>query len=96
MPIILAPTSIPYYEVHDNYHCTFTIVSRTKLLSHLTFITGITAGNLPRDPLPKGMPGCRRSGVTGTCFATRSMEKGSGGNRRVSREPSSVWEFGRE
>jgi predicted dehydrogenase len=43
-----APNVIPYYEVHDNYHCTYRF--RNGAVSHLTFMMG-PAATFKGDPL---------------------------------------------
>jgi predicted dehydrogenase len=85
---ICAPNVIPYYEVHDNYHCTYRF--RNGALSHLTFMMG-PAATFKGDPLQNAV-----SQQAGDGHMLRYMIYGDKGAAETDVFPRTIkrWEFG--
>ena len=85
-----APNVIPYYEVHDNYHCTYRF--RTGAVSHLTFMMG-PAASFKGDPLQNAV-----SQQAGDGHALRYMICGEKGAAETDVFPRTIkrWEFGED
>ena len=83
-----APNVIPYYEVHDNFHCTYRF--RNGAVSHLTFMMG-PAATFRGDPLQNAV-----SQQAGDGHALRYMIYGEKGAAETDVFPRTIkrWEFG--
>ena len=83
-----APNVIPYYEVHDNFHCTYRF--RNGAVSHLTFMMG-PAATFQGDPLQNAV-----SQQTGDGHALRYMVYGEKGAAETDVFPRTIkrWAFG--
>jgi len=83
-----APNVIPYYEVHDNYHCTYRF--KSGALSHLTFMMG-PAATFKGDPLQNAV-----SQQAGDGHMLRYMIYGDKGAAETDVFPRTIkrWEFG--
>ena len=85
-----APNVIPYYEVHDNYHCTYRF--RNGAVSQLTFMMG-AAASFKGDPLQNAV-----SQQAGDGHALRYMICGEKGAAETDVFPRTLkrWEFGED
>ena len=85
---ICAPNVISYYEVHDNYHCTYRF--KSGAVSHLTFMMG-PAATFKGDPLQNAV-----SQQTGDGHMLRYMIYGEKGAAETDVFPRTIkrWEFG--
>jgi predicted dehydrogenase len=83
-----APNVIPYYEVHDNYHCTYRF--KNGAVSHLTFMMG-PAATFKGDPLQNAV-----SQQSGDGHMLRYMVYGEKGAAETDVFPRTIkrWEFG--
>jgi predicted dehydrogenase len=83
-----APNVISYYEVHDNYHCTFRF--KSGAVGHLTFMMG-PASTFKGDPLQNAV-----SQQAGDGHALRYMIYGDKGAAETDVFPRTIkrWEFG--
>jgi predicted dehydrogenase len=83
-----APNVIPYYEVHDNYHCTYRF--KNGAVSHLTFTMG-AAATFKGDPLQNAV-----SQQAGDGHALRYLVYGEKGAAETDVFPRTIkrWEFG--
>lgn len=83
-----APNVIPYYEVHDNYHCTYRF--KNGAVSHLTFMMGLAA-TFKGDPLQNAV-----SQQSGDGHALRYSIYGEKGAAETDVFPRTVkrWQFG--
>lgn len=83
-----APNVIPYYQVHDNYHCTYRF--RNGAVSHLTFMMG-QAATFKGDPLQNAV-----SQQAGDGHMLRYMIYGDIGAAETDVFPRTIkrWEFG--
>lgn len=83
-----APNVIPYYEVHDNYHCTYRF--KSGAVSHLTFMMG-PAATFKGDPLQNAV-----SQQSGDGHMLRYMIYGEKGAAETDVFPRTIkrWEFG--
>jgi len=83
-----APNVIPYYEVHDNFHCTYRF--KSGAVSHLTFMMG-PAATFKGDPLQNAV-----SQQSGDGHMLRYMVYGEKGAAEVDVFPRTIkrWEFG--
>jgi predicted dehydrogenase len=83
-----APNVIPYYEVHDNYHCTYRF--KNGAVSHLTFMMG-PAATFKGDPLQNAV-----SQQSGDGHMLRYMVCGEKGAAETDVFPRTIkrWEFG--
>jgi predicted dehydrogenase len=83
-----APNVISYYEVHDNYHCTYRF--RSGAVSHLTFMMG-PAATFKGDPLQNAV-----SQQAGDGHMLRYMIYGDKGAAETDVFPRAIkrWEFG--
>jgi predicted dehydrogenase len=83
-----APNVIPYYEVHDNFHCTYRF--KNGAVSHLTFMMG-PAASFRGDPLQNAV-----SQQTGDGHVLRYMIYGEKGAAETDVFPRTIkrWEFG--
>ena len=83
-----APNVIPYYEVHDNYHCSYRF--RNGAVSHLTFMMG-PAATFKGDPLQNAV-----SQQAGDGHVLRYMIYGEKGAAETDVFPRTIkrWEFG--
>jgi predicted dehydrogenase len=83
-----APNVIPYYEVHDNYHCTYRF--KNGAVSHLTFTMG-AAATFRGDPLQNAV-----SQQAGDGHALRYLIYGEKGAAETDVFPRTIkrWEFG--
>lgn len=83
-----APNVIPYYEVHDNYHCTYRF--KNGAVSHLTFTMG-TAATFKGDPLQNAV-----SQQAGDGHALRYLIYGEKGAAETDVFPRTIkrWAFG--
>lgn len=83
-----APNVISYYEVHDNYHCTYRF--RNGAVSHLTFMMG-PAATFTGDPLQNAV-----SQQAGDGHMLRYMIYGEKGAAETDVFPRTIkrWEFG--
>lgn len=85
---ISAPNVISYYEVHDNFHCTYRF--RYGAVSHLTFMMG-PAATFKGDPLQNAV-----SQQAGDGHALRYMIYGTQGAAETDVFPRTIkrWKFG--
>lgn len=85
-----APNIIPYYEVHDNYHCTYRF--KNGATSQLTFMMG-PAATFKGDPLQNAV-----SQQSGDGHMLRYMIYGERGAAETDVFPRSIkrWEFGED
>lgn len=85
-----APNIISYYEVHDNYHCTYRF--KSGAVSQLTFMMG-PAASFKGDPLQNAV-----SQQAGDGHALRYMIYGEKGAAETDVFPRSLkrWEFGED
>jgi predicted dehydrogenase len=85
-----APNVIPYYEVHDNYHCSYRF--KNGAVSHLTFMMG-PAASFKGDPLQNAV-----SQQTGDGHVLRYMIYGEKGAAEtdVFQRTIKRWEFGED
>ena len=85
---VCAPNVIPYYEVHDNFHCTYRF--KDGAVSHLTFMMG-PAATFRGDPLQNAV-----SQQAGDGHTLRYMVYGEKGAAEVDVFPRTIkrWEFG--
>lgn len=83
-----APNVIPYYEVHDNYHCTYRF--KNGAISQLTFMMG-PAASFKGDPLQNAV-----SQQAGDGHVLRYMIYGEKGAAETDVFPRTIkrWEFG--
>lgn len=83
-----APNVIPYYEVHDNFHCTYRF--KGGAVSHLTFMMG-PAATFRGDPLQNAV-----SQQTGDGHVLRYMIYGEKGAAETDVFARTIkrWEFG--
>ncbi len=83
-----APNVIPYYEVHDNFHCTYRF--KNGAVSHLTFMMA-PAATFKGDPLQNAV-----SQQAGDGHALRYMIYGEKGAAETDVFPRTIkrWEFG--
>ena len=83
-----APNVIPYYEVHDNFHCTYRF--KNGAVSQLTFMMGIAA-TFKGDPLQNAV-----SQQVGDGHMLRYMIYGEKGAAETDVFPRTIkrWEFG--
>ena len=83
-----APNVIPYYDVHDNFHCTYRF--RNGAVSHLTFMMG-PAATFKGDPLQNAV-----SQQAGDGHMLRYMVYGDKGAAETDVFPRTIkrWEFG--
>jgi predicted dehydrogenase len=83
-----APNVIPYYEVHDNYHCTYRF--KNGAVSHLTFMMG-PAATFKGDPLQNAV-----SQQSGDGHMLRYMVYGDKGAAETDVFPRTIkrWQFG--
>jgi predicted dehydrogenase len=83
-----APNVIPYYEVHDNYHCTYRF--KNGAVSHLTFTMG-PAASFRGDPLQNAV-----SQQAGDGHTLRYLIYGEKGAAETDVFPRTIkrWEFG--
>jgi predicted dehydrogenase len=87
---VAAPNVISYYEVHDNYHCTYRFKSGT--VSHLTFMMA-PAATFKGDPLQNAV-----SQQAGDGHVLRYMVYGDKGAAETDVFPRTLkrWEFGED
>lgn len=85
-----APNVIPYYEVHDNYHCTYRF--KGGAVSQLTFMMA-PAATFRGDPLQNAV-----SQQTGDGHALRYLIYGDKGAAETDVFPRTIkrWEFGED
>jgi predicted dehydrogenase len=85
-----APNVIPYYEVHDNYHCTYRF--KNGAVSQLTFMMG-PAATFKGDPLQNAV-----SQQAGDGHVLRYMIYGEKGAAETDVFPRTIkrWEFGED
>jgi predicted dehydrogenase len=85
-----APNVISYYEVHDNYHCTYRFANGA--VSHLTFMMA-PAATFKGDPLQNAV-----SQQSGDGHALRYMICGEKGAAETDVFPRTIkrWEFGED
>jgi predicted dehydrogenase len=85
-----APNVIPYYEVHDNYHCSYRF--KNGAVSQLTFMMG-PAATFHGDPLQNAV-----SQQAGDGHVLRYMIYGEKGAAETDVFPRSIkrWEFGED
>jgi predicted dehydrogenase len=85
-----APNVISYYQVHDNYHCTYKF--RNGAVSHLTFMMG-PAATFKGDPLQNAV-----SQQAGDGHSLRYMVYGAKGAAETDVFPRTIkrWEFGED
>jgi predicted dehydrogenase len=85
-----APNVISYYQVHDNYHCTYRF--RNGAISHLTFMMA-PAATFKGDPLQNAV-----SQQAGDGHALRYMIYGEKGAAETDVFPRTIkrWEFGED
>ena len=85
-----APNVIPYYEVHDNFHCTYRF--KNGAVSHLTFMMG-PAATFKGDPLQNAV-----SQQSGDGHALRYMVYGEKGAAETDVFPRTIkrWAFGQD
>jgi predicted dehydrogenase len=85
---VCAPNVIPYYEVHDNFHCTYKF--KNGAVSHLTFMMG-PAATFHGDPLQNAV-----SQQAGDGHILRYMVYGEKGAAETDIFGRSIkrWEFG--
>lgn len=85
-----APNIIPYYEVHDNYHCVYRF--NNGAVSQLTFMMG-PAASFKGDPLQNAV-----SQQSGDGHALRYMIYGENGAAETDVFPRTAkrWEFGED
>ncbi len=85
-----APNIIPYYEVHDNYHCSYRF--KGGAVSQLTFMMG-PAASFKGDPLQNAV-----SQQVGDGHALRYMIYGEKGAAETDVFPRTVkrWQFGED
>ncbi len=85
-----APNVIPYYEVHDNYHCTYRF--KGGAVSQLTFMMG-PAASFKGDPLQNAV-----SQQAGDGHILRYMIYGEKGAAETDVFPRTIkrWEFGED
>jgi predicted dehydrogenase len=85
---VCAPNIIPYYEVHDNYHCTYRF--KSGAISHLTFMMG-PAATFKGDPLQNAV-----SQQSGDGHVLRYMIYGEKGAAETDVFPRTIkrWQFG--
>jgi len=85
-----APNVIPYYEVHDNYHCSYRF--KNGAVSHLTFMMG-PAATFKGDPLQNAV-----SQQAGDGHVLRYMIYGEKGAAETDVFPRTIkrWEFGED
>lgn len=83
-----SPNVIPYYEVHDNFHCTYRF--KSGAVSHLTFMMG-PAATFRGDPLQNAV-----SQQAGDGHMLRYMIYGEKGAAETDVFPRTIkrWEFG--
>ena len=83
-----SPNVIPYYEVHDNYHCTYRF--KNGAVSHLTFTMG-AAATFKGDPLQNAV-----SQQSGDGHMLRYVIYGEKGAAETDVFPRTIkrWEFG--
>ena len=83
-----SPNVIPYYEVHDNYHCTYRF--KNGAVSHLTFTMG-AAATFKGDPLQNAV-----SQQSGDGHALRYLIYGEKGAAETDVFPRTMkrWKFG--
>lgn len=88
--VTCAPNVIPYYEVHDNYHCTYRF--KNGAVSQLTFMMGVAA-SFKGDPLQNAV-----SQQAGDGHALRYMICGEKGAAETDVFPRTLkrWEFGED
>ena len=88
--VTCAPNVIPYYEVHDNYHCTYRF--KNGAVSQLTFMMG-PAASFKGDPLQNAV-----SQQAGDGHALRYMICGEKGAAETDVFPRTLkrWEFGED
>lgn len=88
--VTCAPNVIPYYEVHDNYHCTYRF--KNGAVSQLTFMMG-AAASFKGDPLQNAV-----SQQAGDGHALRYMICGEKGAAETDVFPRTLkrWEFGED
>jgi len=86
--VTCAPNVIPYYEVHDNYHCSYRF--KNGAVSQLTFMMG-PAATFQGDPLQNAV-----SQQAGDGHTLRYMIYGEKGAAETDVFPRSIkrWEFG--
>lgn len=87
---VCAPNIISYYEVHDNYHCTYRF--KSGAVSQLTFMMG-PAASFKGDPLQNAV-----SQQSGDGHALRYMVYGDKGAAETDVFPRTIkrWEFGED
>lgn len=87
---VCAPNVIPYYEVHDNYHCSYRF--KNGAVSHLTFMMG-PAATFKGDPLQNAV-----SQQAGDGHMLRYMIYGEKGAAETDVFPRTMkrWEFGED
>ncbi len=87
---ICAPNVIPYYEVHDNYHCSYRF--KNGAVSHLTFMMA-PAATFKGDPLQNAV-----SQQAGDGHVLRYMIYGEKGAAETDVFPRTIkrWEFGED
>lgn len=87
---VCAPNIIPYYEVHDNYHCTYRF--KSGAVNHLTFMMG-PAATFKGDPLQNAV-----SQQAGDGHMLRYMVYGEKGAVETDVFPRTLkrWEFGED
>jgi predicted dehydrogenase len=85
-----APNAISYYQVHDNYHCTYRF--RSGAVSHLTFMMA-PAATFKGDPLQNAV-----SQQSGDGHSLRYMIYGEKGAAETDVFPRTIkrWEFGED
>lgn len=85
---VSAPNVISYYQVHDNYHCTYRF--KNGAVSHLTFMMG-PAATFEGDPLQNAV-----SQQSGDGHMLRYMIYGEKGAAETDVFPRTIkrWEFG--
>jgi predicted dehydrogenase len=85
-----APNVIPYYEVHDNYHCNYRF--KSGAVSELTFMMG-PAATFKGDPLQNAV-----SQQSGDGHVLRYMIYGEKGAAETDVFPRTIkrWEFGED
>ena len=88
--VACAPNVISYYEVHDNYHCTYRF--RNGAVSHLTFMMA-PAATFKGDPLQNAV-----SQQSGDGHELRYMVYGEKGAAETHVFPRTIkrWEFGED
>lgn len=85
---VSAPNVIPYYEVHDNFHCSYRF--KNGAVSHLTFMMG-PAATFKGDPLQNAV-----SQQAGDGHVLRYMIYGEKGAAETDVFPRTIkrWQFG--